>query len=638
MKRILFTVLMLMCVGNAYGQSLTITMPGGLVADAWIEATSVDASHGGDANQYVGELSSGRFQMVFMRFFNWQDSTTAQGITWNEIDSAVVSWYLVSMNGTVPILEVYGVKLDSITPGSSDGAASAGEVTWSSARHEDDPAWNSGGGSTEGTDVYAGEIWTKGIDVFTTSAYNDFNIKDYFVNVLAGTWEDNGWQFTPQNHDFSGLTDDYYVFQGHTAANPATLTLYYTPAMAGLESLSVTSTYDSVKVHIFETELTDEFTIFKIDTIPTPDDTLRMTEKFAIGDTATKSFLDTLTANQKYIIITRLIDTGVDSIYTNADTIITRPDTGSMTLGAGSGANIKLIPNVGANNTANTRVSILDSTKSQSNGFEVFIQLDGDTTLAEEFHTISNWGTLYPRFALGDTARIRIRAQNDDSTYKSGYTVDSLIMPSAFDSLRIIATGTTAVTIQLDAGVNSAMDSLRYFMYDPVTNTDTVWGGYQDFSNTLITSATNTDTFIVNGFWAGDSLGKKIIVGAYMLDDADKIRWYADLDSAKTWAVSVDSWDWRWVGDTLAVVDTTVKHASNVENISYFIIDSGRVSAGSTGVYLHPDSNGFVPNIPFRSLESYREVTDDTIRIFRGQMGQGDTLKLYMHSITRDTL
>ena len=381
-------------------------------------------------------------------------------------------------------------------------------------------------------------------------------------------------------------------------------------------SLSVGSRYDTLIVSTFgsDTANIDSLRMFKREG----------TDSIKIGTTKTTFFgnkIGGLLPNTKYIIFTRNYYTSpADSVRSNLDTIYTRPDTGTFLFTGLTSTSISIDPKAGPLNPALTKISVHDSSASDEYNKRLYLTLTGDTSATERFYTSPTWGTVtVTGFTRGQWGIFGVRAQNDDSTYKSGWEYDSLQIPVGFDSVAFTGIDTNKIRVMFDSDTFATGKRLRPFVY---VGTDTTWGDSINFISTV-----HRDTITV------DSLNRKYYAKV-RLTDSSNVWYYSTVDSARTYAVKVSSVTLSWVRDTVFVL-TITKHGKMPLNSGYFVIDSARVTADCTKVYMHPDSLGYILS---RKIGSVAALSD-TYKVRRGQWTPGVTpIKIRVHAINLDSL
>uniref|UniRef100_A0A6M3XC38 Uncharacterized protein n=4 Tax=viral metagenome TaxID=1070528 RepID=A0A6M3XC38_9ZZZZ len=412
------------------------------------------------------------------------------------------------------------------------------------------------------------------------------------------------------------------VFDASAGGNDPLLIIYYHLPVILSCSLSVGSTPESIRVHVYgsDTSMVDSTRIFKI----TGSDTLPMT---GFSTNYQLNWIDSCHANTRYILFPRVYYNGAekDSVRGILDTIYTRPDTVTMLLTQASATGIYINPAVGDSNTANTKISIMDSAMARSVSHRVWFNINGDTSATERFFTDATWGTfLNSGKTRGQWGIYALRGQNDDSTYKSALTVDSLQIAILYDSTRFTALDTNRVEVMFDADSFAYGHYIKWFAYDYDVTADTTWG-----DSILATTSQHKDTITLP-----DSLNKKYY-GKVVLTDSGGTRHYSDpADSFRTWSWQPTATG-NWTSDTSFYLTITGYAGNQTANTGHYVIDSARVAAGSTAVYLDPDSIGY---IPARSIRSTTALSD-TFKVYRNSYTAGVTpVDIKVHSVNLDTL
>jgi hypothetical protein len=267
----------------------------------------------------------------------------------------------------------------------------------------------------------------------------------------------------------------------------------------------------------------------------------------------------------------------------------------------------------GANNPANTKISIMDSTRARIKEYPLWLTLAGDTSEIERFYTSTQWGTVSATgYSRGQWGIFAVRTQNEDSTYKSAYTIDSLQTDVGFQSLAFTAYDTNHIALSFQADTLATGKWIKSLIYK---GTDTTWGDSIAYISTAY-----KDTF------SSLTLNTKYYGRGIICDSSDNM-YYSDLDSTRTYAVQPATVTWAWATDTSGVF-TATKHGTMPVNSGYFLWDSVMVAAGSTKVYLHPDSLGYFSTKTYRSLASY----NGTIKFPKNQLRAGISIKFSLHA------
>uniref|UniRef100_A0A6M3IMT6 Uncharacterized protein n=1 Tax=viral metagenome TaxID=1070528 RepID=A0A6M3IMT6_9ZZZZ len=328
-------------------------------------------------------------------------------------------------------------------------------------------------------------------------------------------------------------------------------------------------------------------------------------------------------ANTQYVIFTKGYEgAGPDSVRSNLDTIYTRPDTATYMFSGVTATTISLNPHQGPLNPAGTKMSFHDSSASREYSKRLYLALGGDTSSVERFYNASAWVITTPLaiggFVRGNWGIFGVRAQNDDSTYKTTWHYDSLQVPVTFDSAQFTGIDTNKIKVVFDCDTFATGWTLKPFIY---SGTDTTWG-----DSVLFNTGVNKDTITIN------YLNKKYY-GKVRLMDSSNVKYYSALDSARTYAWRIISATVKWTTDT-SVVFTITKHGTMPVNSGYFGRDSARVTADCTRTYFHSDCTGFVANKAYGSIASF----GDTVKFKRVQLVPGGTIKFRIFAENVDSL
>lgn len=364
------------------------------------------------------------------------------------------------------------------------------------------------------------------------------------------------------------------------------------------DSIKVLSRFDSLQVVITgpDTSNYDSSRVFKV----VGTDSLPMTGYFHTF--ADSVWTDSTFGNTQYILFARLY--GADSVSVNTDTVYTRPDIPELSL-KNAGEKVIVTVSVGDSNTSETKISIMDSTKTTAIGHRVWLDSTGDTTITERFFNIASWGTITNFYTIGDTARYAIRAQNNDSTFFSTLVYDSVIAASGFDSANFYSIDTNSVYVNYDFDTLAVGKYMWPFVYDPIVTTDTTWGDSVVFASTV-----TRDTIALP-----DSVNKKWYGKVLTVDSSDR-QYYSDLDSVRTHAVPLLSVTGTDVTDTSFTVVMTAS-ANHSINTGIWGLDSARVAAGSTNTWIDPASEGFQASKAYASVTKWNATT---LKFYDGEM------------------
>jgi hypothetical protein len=472
------------------------------------------------------------------------------------------------------------------------------------------------GGADNFKTITIPKLGTAGIDNNDTLIFTDYGCDSLELKMRATS--DRNFRLMMMTRGDSAnsppTADSNVVYAGSAGSGEAPyLRIAYTKTAQPKCSLSVGSRYDSIRYHVYyDTTDQDSVRFFRI----SGSDTIGM------GTTKTGFALNNVggfSANTQYFCFARTYDAG-DSVRTNIDTIRTRPDTGTFIFNGTHSQGFYITPAVGPQNPSATKLSVKDSSKSKTYSKTLYLTLTGDTSSVERFYGTSLWGMqIISGYTRGQTGIFAVRAQNDDSTYKSGWEIDSLQIPVSFDSISFTAIDTHSIRVVFDSDTFLTGKRLRPFVY---SGTDTAWGDSINFNSTA-----NYDTII------GLSLNKKYY-GKVRLTDSSNNKYYSTIDSARTWSWRPSAVTASWINDTTFIL-TITKHTGVPVNSGYFVLDSTRVPLDCTKVYMHPDSFGY---ILARKIGSATAMSD-TYRVRRGQWTAGVTvIKVRVHAINRDSL
>ncbi|MBU2346614.1 MAG: hypothetical protein KKH70_20780, partial [Gammaproteobacteria bacterium] len=272
------------------------------------------------------------------------------------------------------------------------------------------------------------------------------------------------------SRDSSNIEASENEYVGFTSAQAGDATkpqlwIWYSPLTYSC-SLSVGSRYDTLNVHTFATDTTD------VDSIRT----FRISGADSIWMPPTKTTLNSLiggfSANTKYFIFNRIYSgASADSSRSNLDTIYTRPDTGTFLFVTYTSTSITIQPKVGPQNPATTKLSVHDSSASLEYGHRLYVTLASDTSATERFYTTTQWSSFeISGFLRGQTGTFGVRAQNEDSTYKSAWEYGSFLIPAGFDSAQFTGIDTNKIKVVFDCDTFATGWTLKPFIY---SGTDT---------------------------------------------------------------------------------------------------------------------------------------------------------------------
>lgn len=453
----------------------------------------------------------------------------------------------------------------------------------------------------------------------TSNAWNSIKLRSYALDTIEAHNNDTLRIMQTSDLDSSATAPGNHTSLGMTSTtNITNLWIYYTVSYALSCSLSVGSRFDTLRIDTYGADTTNI-------------DSLRMfrmsgTDSIQIGTTKTtfnNNKVGGLSANTQYRIFTKgYYDSPVDSVRSNLDTIYTRPDTASVSFIVISPTAFGITPSVGANNPAGTKISIKDSTASKAAGHPVYLTLDGDTSATERFYATTSWGTVTDDdYIRGNWGIYSVRAQNDDSTYKSAWVTDSIQLPLAFDTLQFTGIDTNLIRVVFDCDTFAKGKRLRPFVY---SGADTTWGDSINFN-----ASANYDTITLTGNTPNAKRYAKVRVV-----DSSNVVYFSTIDSSRTYPVKPSSVSLSWVNDTTFVL-TVTKHGTMPANTGYFVWDCTRVVADCTKKYMHPDSTGYITNVRYGSAAAL----SDTYKVRRGQWTPGVTsIKIRVHARNRDSL
>lgn len=267
-------------------------------------------------------------------------------------------------------------------------------------------------------------------------------------------------------------------------------------------------------------------------------------------------------------------------------------------------SNLRAILN-GGSNPDSFSIFLYDSTKQQ------YVNTSGALVNRPVAHNIGD--TVLMNYMSGNTwhkyATKVVSPGGDTSAYSM---LDSSMCTIPWDSLKIYAIDTNKVQVRVDADTLAGADTIFTKIYD--VNNDTLARDTLVFVSSLHIYTVNVD-----------SLNKKL----YVICEVRKsgMSYNSRVDSARTYSVKPTTVTWAWATDTSGVF-TATKHGTMPVNSGYFLWDSVMVAAGSTKVYLHPDSLGYFSTKTYRSIASY----NGTIKFPKNQLRAGKSIKFSLHA------
>ncbi len=282
-----------------------------------------------------------------------------------------------------------------------------------------------------------------------------------------------------------------------------------------------------------------------------------------------------------------------------------------------TGSNIRVVPVRGVHDSATT-IIIYDSTVQR------YINGDGDSVVSPVGNDSVSWGVVllnYPARSAWHRIVTAVAVGTDTSAFS---LIDSSKWESAWDSLKIVVLDTNRVILQIDADTLTVASAGSIFsmIYDPV-NDDTV---ARDTITTFVTTL-QLDTITLP-----DSVNKKWYAIGRVVDNND-VSWYSELDSVRTFAVPVLSAVFTFTNDSSGLIVITSPSSLPI-NTGFFIVESTRAAAGSTSIYMDPDSAGFFSG---KIYSSEANLEGDTIKMYLGQLSNISTLKPRVHVANVDT-
>uniref|UniRef100_A0A6M3IE25 Uncharacterized protein n=1 Tax=viral metagenome TaxID=1070528 RepID=A0A6M3IE25_9ZZZZ len=282
----------------------------------------------------------------------------------------------------------------------------------------------------------------------TVKAHNGDTLK----LLLTGTIDSSGT--APIGHSS--------IYISSTA--PPRLLIWYTEAPL-TQTLVRGLNYDSLKVLLSDSvdyTAYDSLRVFKV----VGSDTLPMTGFVK----AFNVWLDTLSVDTRYVLKTRLY--GADSLSTEKDTIRTAPAQPTISVWSVNHISLGVSVAKGIGNPDTIKISIKDSTRSDSMNHNLWLTLAGDTSTVQRFFTVAQWGSVTTTgWDSGDVGIYVARAQNLDSTAFSKTKVDSastapVLAPSApIFSLPITMDSVYQLRLVPDDAANDSAGSQYAFLW-----------------------------------------------------------------------------------------------------------------------------------------------------------------------------
>ena len=420
-------------------------------------------------------------------------------------------------------------------------------------------------------------------------------------------------RYTNENAASANMVRMHSSANGTASLNPS-LTVNYVTVRCSTNQSARTDTSLQISVLGADTSSFDSVFVYNMR------DSSKIDCTHILNKFTNQKFADTLTPNTQYIL--RVKVSPYTTYYSvNSDTAVTLAKIPPTVIvdSVGIQLRIKLFR---GKNPSNTKLALYDSTVRR------YISAAGDTTPNAFAQDSISWGASInvSYIKQGQWYKYTTKAINSANETTAFGGLDSSKTTVKFDSVRAYAIDT--VTIQTKANLDTFTYGKYYviFAYDQYKITDTLWSDTLWHTSSAFYNL-HTDTIILR-----DSLNHKWYIKGKIVDSANTVN-YSLLDSVRTKAWQPSSVSFSWLTDSTGTLIVT-RYTPMPLNSGYFAWDSVRVSAGSTKVYINPDSVGF------SATRLYKSATGLSKAINFGYQAliPGSTIKIRVHGATVDSL